>query len=313
MTGTHVALVADPAVYRAVAHHLAGAYPAGSGCPRSVAGPSEPRQSMTPPALNHRLTTLDATFLYTEKPVQPMHVGGSMLYEGHLSLDVLVRALECRLHLLPRYRQKVVFPPFATAHPTWEDDPAFDIRHHVTQVTLPRRATIGPCPRWAGGLRGHARPRSPAVEAHRGARPRRRQHRGDLEGPPRHDRRGLRRRSHDGAPRSQARRGTARAPGHAVAAAAAPGPADAAAERGPRSRHRGGPVGHRRRLPPAPADRARDADPAARGGGGDHRSESTATGASYALDAPSRRSGASGGPSSRSASSGGRSRCSEGR
>ena len=92
---------------------------------------------MTPPALNHRLTTLDATFLYTEKPVQPMHVGGSMLYEGHLSLDVLVRALECRLHLLPRYRQKVVFPPFATAHPTWEDDPAFDIRHHVAQVTLP--------------------------------------------------------------------------------------------------------------------------------------------------------------------------------
>jgi diacylglycerol O-acyltransferase / wax synthase len=92
---------------------------------------------MTPPALNHRLTTLDATFLYTEKPVQPMHVGGSMLYEGHLSLDVLVRALECRLHLLPRYRQKVVFPPFAAAHPTWEDDPAFDIRHHVTQVTLP--------------------------------------------------------------------------------------------------------------------------------------------------------------------------------
>ncbi|HWO04194.1 MAG TPA: wax ester/triacylglycerol synthase domain-containing protein, partial [Methylomirabilota bacterium] len=92
---------------------------------------------MTPPALNHRLTTLDATFLYTEKPVQPMHVGGSMLYEGHLSLDVLVRALECRLHLLPRYRQKVVFPPFAAAHPTWEDDPAFDIRHHVARVTLP--------------------------------------------------------------------------------------------------------------------------------------------------------------------------------
>jgi diacylglycerol O-acyltransferase / wax synthase len=92
---------------------------------------------MAPPALNHRLTTLDATFLYTEKPAQPMHVGGSMLYEGHLSLDALVRALECRLHLLPRYRQKVVFPPFAMAHPTWEDDPAFDIRHHAALVTLP--------------------------------------------------------------------------------------------------------------------------------------------------------------------------------
>src|SRR5260370_26323064 len=66
-----------------------------------------------------------------------MGVGGSMLYEGHLWVVVLVRALECRLHLLPRYRQKVVFPPFAMAHPTWEDDPAFDIRRHVAQVTLP--------------------------------------------------------------------------------------------------------------------------------------------------------------------------------
>lgn len=92
---------------------------------------------MAPKALNHRLTTLDATFLYTEKPTQPMHVGGSMVYEGRLSRDVLVRALESRLHLLPRYRQKVVFPPFAMAHPTWEDDPAFDIRNHVAEVTLP--------------------------------------------------------------------------------------------------------------------------------------------------------------------------------
>jgi diacylglycerol O-acyltransferase / wax synthase len=92
---------------------------------------------MSAKPLNHRLTTLDATFLYTEKPTQPMHVGGSMLYEGHLPLDVLVRALESRLHLLPRYRQKVVFPPFAMAHPTWEDDPAFDISNHVAEVRLP--------------------------------------------------------------------------------------------------------------------------------------------------------------------------------
>ena len=87
--------------------------------------------------LHRRLTTIDATFLYAEKPTQPMHVGGSMVYEGRLSLDTLVRSLEDRLHLLPRYRQKVVFPLFAVAHPTWEDDPAFDIRNHVVEVTLP--------------------------------------------------------------------------------------------------------------------------------------------------------------------------------
>jgi diacylglycerol O-acyltransferase len=87
--------------------------------------------------LNRRLTSVDATFLYTEKPTLPMHVGGCMIYEGHVSLAELIAALEARLHLLPRYRQKVVFPPFGIAHPTWEDDPAFDIRNHAAEISLP--------------------------------------------------------------------------------------------------------------------------------------------------------------------------------
>ena len=40
---------------------------------------------MTSPALNRRLSPVDATFLYFEKPEQPMHVGGCMVYEGHIS------------------------------------------------------------------------------------------------------------------------------------------------------------------------------------------------------------------------------------
>lgn len=87
--------------------------------------------------LNRRLTSVDAIFLYTEKPTLPMHVGGCMVYEGHVSLAELIATLEARLHLLPRYRQKVVFPPFGFAHPTWEDDAAFDIRNHAAEITLP--------------------------------------------------------------------------------------------------------------------------------------------------------------------------------
>jgi diacylglycerol O-acyltransferase len=30
-----------------------------------------------------------------------------------------------------------VFPPFGLAHPTWEDDPQFDLAHHVDEITLP--------------------------------------------------------------------------------------------------------------------------------------------------------------------------------
>jgi len=92
---------------------------------------------VTTRALHRRLTSVDALFLYAEKPTQPMHVGGCLIYEGHVSRDELIRMLQQRMHLLPRYRQKVVFPPFGLAHPTWEDDPDFDIARHVDERTLP--------------------------------------------------------------------------------------------------------------------------------------------------------------------------------
>lgn len=89
------------------------------------------------PELNRRLTLSDASFLYVEKPHQPMHVGSCLIYDGYLSAETLIQALRDRLRLLPRYRQKVVFPPFGIAHPTWEDDPDFDVARHVQEVILP--------------------------------------------------------------------------------------------------------------------------------------------------------------------------------
>jgi diacylglycerol O-acyltransferase / wax synthase len=87
--------------------------------------------------LNRRLTTQDASFLYVDRPTQPMHGAWVGLYEGHLPLDDVITVIESRLHRLPRYRQKVVFPPFVISHPTWEDDSDFDIRRHIVQETLP--------------------------------------------------------------------------------------------------------------------------------------------------------------------------------
>jgi diacylglycerol O-acyltransferase / wax synthase len=102
--------------------------------------------------LNRRLTTQDASFLYIDRPSQPMHGAWLGLYEGHLALDEVVRATEARLHLMPRYRQKVVFPPFGIAHPTWEDDPEFDIRHHITEQMLPPPGDDGVVAKVIGGL-----------------------------------------------------------------------------------------------------------------------------------------------------------------
>jgi diacylglycerol O-acyltransferase / wax synthase len=93
--------------------------------------------TMTSQQLNRRLTAADASFLYIERPNQPMHGVFVGVYEGRLTLDDVTRAIAGRLHLMPRYRQKVVFPPYGIAHPTWEQDPDFDIRNHIVEEALP--------------------------------------------------------------------------------------------------------------------------------------------------------------------------------
>lgn len=90
--------------------------------------------------LNRRLTTTDASFLYLEKPTQPMHLGSCLVYDGLVTREEVIRALQDRMHLLPRYRQRAVFPPFAIAHPVWEDDPEFDVTNHVDEIELPAPA-----------------------------------------------------------------------------------------------------------------------------------------------------------------------------
>ncbi len=87
--------------------------------------------------LSQRLSAADAAFLYFEKPNEPLHVGSCFIYDGHIAKAELVQVLQERLHLLPRYRQKVIFPPLRLAHPTWQDDPEFDLQRHIEEVNLP--------------------------------------------------------------------------------------------------------------------------------------------------------------------------------
>ena len=69
---------------------------------------------MTQTNLSRRLTPLDSTFLYCEKPEQPMHIGGCMVYEGRISRATSWPGSSWRAPApAPSLRQKVVFPPFA--------------------------------------------------------------------------------------------------------------------------------------------------------------------------------------------------------
>ncbi len=87
--------------------------------------------------LNRFLTPLDAAFLYVERPNETMHIGGCMVYEGEFSREYMVEQLAARMHLLPRYRQRVLFPPFLVSHPVWVDDPSFNLDNHVEEVWIP--------------------------------------------------------------------------------------------------------------------------------------------------------------------------------
>ena len=89
------------------------------------------------PELNRFLSPLDAGFLYVERPNETMHIGGCMVYEGEFSREHMIEQVGARMHLLPRYRQRVVFPPFLVSHPLWVDDPDFDIENHIDEVWLP--------------------------------------------------------------------------------------------------------------------------------------------------------------------------------
>ena len=87
--------------------------------------------------LNRRLSPQDATFYYLETPEAPMSIGSVAIFEGHISYRRFLESIESRMHLIPRYRQRVVEPPFNIGRPTWEFDPEFDIRRHIIRVPLP--------------------------------------------------------------------------------------------------------------------------------------------------------------------------------
>ena len=84
--------------------------------------------------LNHRMTAMDAFFLYAERDEAPMHVGCTCIFDGPLPFKKFMKNLEARIHLIPRYTQRAVPAPFNIGHPTWEFDPDFEITNHLFEI-----------------------------------------------------------------------------------------------------------------------------------------------------------------------------------
>jgi diacylglycerol O-acyltransferase len=100
-----------------------------------------------------RLTGLDASFLALENGGPYMHVGSVLLFEGKApAYQDFVAQLERRLALVPRYRQKLAFPPLVQSKPVWVDDPHFNAGYHVRHTALPEPAGEPQLRRLAGRI-----------------------------------------------------------------------------------------------------------------------------------------------------------------
>jgi diacylglycerol O-acyltransferase / wax synthase len=85
-----------------------------------------------------RLSGLDSSFLHMERAGAHMHVASVIVFEGPApSHEELRDHIASRLHLVPRFRQKLRFVPFAQGRPVWVDDPHLNLDYHVRQTALP--------------------------------------------------------------------------------------------------------------------------------------------------------------------------------
>jgi diacylglycerol O-acyltransferase / wax synthase len=102
------------------------------------------------------LSALDAEFLHLEDETTPYHIGGVAVFDGPaIAYDDLMAAIEAKLHLIPRYRQRIGTVPLELGRPVWLDDPHFSVRHHIFHTALPAPGDQATLERLVGRLMSH--------------------------------------------------------------------------------------------------------------------------------------------------------------
>jgi diacylglycerol O-acyltransferase len=85
-----------------------------------------------------RLSSVDTSFLTNESSSSHMHVGAIMIFEGPApSYDDLLDHVRGRADAVPRFRQKLAYPPAQTGRPFWIDDSNFNLEYHLRHSALP--------------------------------------------------------------------------------------------------------------------------------------------------------------------------------
>lgn len=93
------------------------------------------------------LNARDAWFVYAERRDVPLDIGTVYVFEGGSRVPGgrgaagIEETIAERLHLFPRYRQKLHRIALNIGHPVWVDDPDFDLGFHVRHEILPEPVT----------------------------------------------------------------------------------------------------------------------------------------------------------------------------
>src|SRR3954447_4433581 len=82
------------------------------------------------------LSPADRSSLAAEQGPVSMAVGGVLVFESAIGRERLIERIGSRLHLVPRYRQRLQQAASGITNPVWVDDDHFDIRWHVRVTRL---------------------------------------------------------------------------------------------------------------------------------------------------------------------------------
>jgi len=84
------------------------------------------------------MSNADAAWLHMDRPTNLMVINSVLLFDEPLDIDRIKAVYRRRLiGRYPRFRQRVVESRVPLRRPGWEDDPDFDLSHHMHHLALP--------------------------------------------------------------------------------------------------------------------------------------------------------------------------------
>src|SRR3954447_4620931 len=94
------------------------------------------------------LSPADRSSLAAQQGPVSMGRGGVLVFEAEIGHERLIERIGARLHLVPRYRQRLQHAASGITNPVWVDDDHFDIGGTCASRACRRRAATTSSPSW---------------------------------------------------------------------------------------------------------------------------------------------------------------------